>query len=493
MSTPQDTSPWRIVLLLVIMLAILVGVQFLPLSEWTGGRLSNVNLLSSVSDHVFHEDVIMDTAPVDPLLAELEAEDAESPAAVEPADAQVALVSDAPGDTESTSSDTKEHLPDVEVDDTSSKPVVDIQPSKKGDQMIIEDYTVSGQGLANLRNAIRQHRVARIAVLGDSYIEGDIMTQDLREMMQDAFGGNGPGFVAVDPAYGNFRQTVSMGKSSGWSTSTAKSKFDSRYMPITQIYNKSTGNAKASFKGSQKMKHTGRWNKSQFLFIAPNNTTVTLTTDNGSRTFDVRGAADSVQCLSMSGPTSKFDVSVSGAGLVSLGTWLSDSTGVAVDNMSMRGVSGLTLSNLGSRLSQQMNRFVPYDLIILEFGINAMSASQKNYDAYSRRMQKVVETVRRCYPRADIILMGIGDRGQKRGGDYHSMSVCQTMVDAQREAARNAHCLFYDTRESMGGEDAIVDWVRRGLANKDYIHLNIKGGRELAKPLFNAIRQNIER
>ena len=82
MSTPQDTSPWRIVLLLVIMLAILVGVQFLPLSEWTGGRLSNVNLLSSVSDHVFHEDVIMDTAPVDPLLAELEAEDAESPAAV---------------------------------------------------------------------------------------------------------------------------------------------------------------------------------------------------------------------------------------------------------------------------------------------------------------------------------------------------------------------------------------------------------------------------
>ena len=89
--------------------------------------------------------------------------------------------------------------------------------------------------------------------------------------------------------------------------------------------------------------------------------------------------------------------------------------------------------------------------------------------------------------------MGIGDRGQKRGGEYHSMSVCKTMVDAQREAARNARCLFYDTREAMGGEDAIVNWVRQGYANKDYIHLNIKGGRQLARPLFNAIKHNLEK
>ena len=60
-------------------------------------------------------------------------------------------------------------------------------------------------------------------------------------------------------------------------------------------------------------------------------------------------------------------------------------------------------------------------------------------------------------------------------------------------SARKAGCLFYDTRESMGGNDAIVDWVRQGLANKDYIHLTHKGGKKLAEPLFNAIKTNVAR
>jgi hypothetical protein len=87
--------------------------------------------------------------------------------------------------------------------------------------------------------------------------------------------------------------------------------------------------------------------------------------------------------------------------------------------------------------------------------------------------------------------MGIGDRGSKRGTEVHSMSSCKYMVDAQREAARRARCLFWDTREAMGGEDAIVEWVRQGWANKDYIHLNHKGSPHLAEPLFNAIQINL--
>ncbi len=67
------------------------------------------------------------------------------------------------------------------------------------------------------------------------------------------------------------------------------------------------------------------------------------------------------------------------------------------------------------------------------------------------------------------------------------------MVNAQRDAARKSRCLFYDTRESMGGEDAIVSWVADGLANKDYIHLTHKGGQKLAEPLFNAIKNSVNK
>ena len=160
--------------------------------------------------------------------------------------------------------------------------------------------------------------------------------------------------------------------------------------------------------------------------------------------------------------------------------------------MSSRGFSGITLTRVNPELSKEMSEFVNYDLIILEFGINAMSAKQKNYNVYCSRMVDVINHVRLCYPDADILLMGVGDRGERRGSQIKSMATAQYMITAQRDAARRAHCLFWDTREAMGGEDAVVTWSSTGLMNKDYIHLTHKGGKRLAEELFNAIQQDLK-
>ena len=87
---------------------------------------------------------------------------------------------------------------------------------------------------------------------------------------------------------------------------------------------------------------------------------------------------------------------------------------------------------------------------------------------------------------------GIGDRGERRGSQVRSMAVAPAMISAQRDAARRAHCLFWDTREAMGGEDAVVQWSSTGLMNKDYIHLTHKGGARLAGELFNAIQHDLK-
>ena len=107
-------------------------------------------------------------------------------------------------------------------------------------------------------------------------------------------------------------------------------------------------------------------------------------------------------------------------------------------------------------------------------------------------MVDVINHVRLCYPDADILLMGVGDRGERRGSQIKSMATAQYMITAQRDAARRAHCLFWDTREAMGGEDAVVTWSSTGLMNKDYIHLTHKGGKRLAEELFNAIQQDLK-
>ena len=103
-------------------------------------------------------------------------------------------------------------------------------------------------------------------------------------------------------------------------------------------------------------------------------------------------------------------------------------------------------------------------------------------------MSEVVAKIRQCYPTADILMLGVGDRGQKIGGEVHSLPTIGAMVKAQRECAQKSGILFWDTRQAMGGDDAIVNWRERQLVNGDYIHLNSAGGKALAKELVPAIR-----
>lgn len=86
----------------------------------------------------------------------------------------------------------------------------------------IEDYSDSTmRGMTPFYRALDEiqskGRVVRIAVFGDSFIEADIFTADLREMLQKRFGGCGVGFVTITSMTSGYRPTVrhSFG---GWSS-----------------------------------------------------------------------------------------------------------------------------------------------------------------------------------------------------------------------------------------------------------------------------------
>ena len=58
----------------------------------------------------------------------------------------------------------------------------------------------------------------RIAYFGDSSIEGDLVSQSLRDTLQKRFGGAGVGFVSILPAVPHFRQTVLQEDSGNWAS-----------------------------------------------------------------------------------------------------------------------------------------------------------------------------------------------------------------------------------------------------------------------------------
>lgn len=454
---------WHVWIILVVAVVLLIIASLVPWNKLTNGKVKDFNLLSDVITTVTDSTSTDDGDPsqkkeeIDPELLKAEQE---------------------------------QEFHRQTVADTNDTIIQEVKPSRVGDLTLIEDYTSGNHGLSRFKAALTSGRTARIAVVGDSYIEGDIMCQDLRAKMQTAYGGSGVGYMNMHSDFPGFRRSVKQG-GNGWKSFMANGKCNFDFMWLAEQYFKPTGNATATYNGVTALPHADSWNSSKFLFIAPNNTTISVKTGEEWENHEITGQPG-VQCISVNAPTTSFEVKTADQQLIALGVWLDGNAGVAVDCMSSRGFSGITLTKISAELCRQMAEFVDYDLIILEFGINAMSANQTNYSVYQSRMVDVINHVRKCYPRADILLMGVGDRGQKSGGAVHSMKSCPYMVSAQRDAARQAHCLFWDTREAMGGEDAIVEWSKNGLANKDYIHMTHKGGDRLATELFNALQDALK-
>lgn len=471
-------SPYRAFWVILIAVLIVGGISLLPLEELTGGRLKGFNLFGDLMEKSEQNSTEVDagdaneTSGLDPELAAAMKEENDTTEAGDE-------------DESEESGETKDEAGAVDGE------IIPVKPSRVGGKVLIEDYTSGQNGLHNLRASLGAGGLSRIAVLGDSYIEGDILTQDLRDQLQGLYGGSGVGYMNLFSPFPGFRRSVKQG-GKGWTEYAINKKSNKSYMGLSQHYFKPDGLATATYRGSKNLAHTGQWDNSMFLFIAPEGGKIKARTGEEWEEFDVTPSTE-VQSIKLPGSTGRFELETEQEGIIGLGVWLDGAKGVSVDCMSTRGNSGLTLKSINSELCRQMSKYVDYRLIILEFGINAMSPGQTNFSVYKKQMINVVNKLKACYPRADILIMGIGDRGEKKEGEIHSTTGTRNMIDAQRDVARQTQSLFWDTREAMGGEDAIVNWSNKGLANKDYVHLSHKGGKQLATMLVESIKTNLNR
>lgn len=457
----------RILLLIVFSMGLLVLLSAVPWSDITGNYIKDFSLFSDVLPQKKEAKFIAETTtPAEP---DIDATDMEE-------------IGNLPtGENGADASGTVDADTIIPATALAEAPV-------DGDIVLIESYLPGGEMLPRFKSALGQcgSRVVRIAMLGDSYIEGDIMSQDLRDMFQEQYGGRGVGFVPLHSDFPGFRSSVRM-SDSGWKLHDVRTmKSSDTIRQLSGDYAVAEDGATTTYKGASKRPRMQNWEHSSFLFIASDSAKVTLTTDGGSRDFDIMPSPD-VQCLEVPGVTSCFKVTVYTPGLVALGAYLDSNTGVQLDCMSVRGNSGLPMRKINPRLCGRLRELVDYDLIILEYGMNSVNAEEEEYTAYGIGITKLIKKLKALYPETDILLLGIGDRGSKDGASVVSLPTCQAMVNAQRKAASDAGVHFWDTRAAMGGENAIAEWRKRRLVNADYIHLNHDGGRELAGRLFKAI------
>jgi hypothetical protein len=332
-----------------------------------------------------------------------------------------------------------------------------------------------------------------IAHFGDSIIEGDVITSDLRDFFQKKFGGNGAGLVAICPEDAPMRKTTKCTSSDDWKEASIFKRNPnnwpyginaSAFVPsdkswakfeITALSKtlKSFSNATLLYKGGS----TG--SKINYSFNNGGDQSVNLAGGNNVKTLELKSNHATSLKLGFDKCSSAYFYGVS----------LDNGNGVYFDNIPIKGNSGISLVDIPQDVLKDFNKLLNYKLIILNFGINVLSPTYTEYSWYEKKMEKVIEYFKQAFPQTSILLVSVGDKGIKKGSKFVTDPQIPMLLEAQKNVASKTGIAFWNLYEAMGGENSVSQWVTAGppLAFKDYCHLTGEGGEKVAELLSNAL------
>lgn len=389
----------------------------------------------------------------------------------------------------------------------------DFKEEHKEGVTFIEDYSNQstdsayfiGRGMEHFYSMLSKvkqlGRPVRIAYFGDSFIEGDILTDELRAKLQTEFGGSGVGFVDMASPTAGFRQSV-RATSRGWIQHciTDSVRFDrSRQGPAERFYVlRNTASTTLMGLPAKQNKHQDTCTVSSIYFRSPEGISLSARINDGEiQTFEAP-ASEEIQTLGVRGKIGKITWTASAVSEENqdafFGVTMDGEEGIVLDNYSLRGSTGVTLRTIPDHTLQEFGKVRSYDLIVLQFGLNVANSRQTNYSEYEKKMRQVVKKLATAFPKASILIISVSDRGEKTDGAVTTMRGIKQCVKYQQQLAFHTGTAFWNLYEAMGGEGSMAvfaDSIPK-MANMDYTHLNFRGGRHLAGLLYEALLDGLD-
>ncbi|MEZ5070595.1 MAG: hypothetical protein R2751_06440 [Bacteroidales bacterium] len=337
----------------------------------------------------------------------------------------------------------------------------------------------------------------RILHYGDSQIENDRMTALLRFRLQKHFGGSGTGLVPAVPLYsGNmaFQQEI-RGK---WLRYTYFGKRD------TSIRHRSYG-AMGAF-ASVPVAGEGSWPGLTYRFNTRRQTgqveqvkvflhsyveraAIAYEIDENLRDT-LRGLPSGFSVATLAVPEGmeelRLDFRFPQGGRI-YGISFESRDGIQVDNIAMRGGSGLIFSKMDrENLARMMDRLSP-GMLLLQFGGNAVPYINPSF--YYRTFSRELRTLRDLCPAVPVIVIGPADMSIKEGGEFVTNPNLEPVRDALKRAALDNGVGFWDLYEAMGGENSMPSFVQSDppLASADHVHFTPLGGNLVAEMFYKSL------
>ena len=346
---------------------------------------------------------------------------------------------------------------------------------------------------AEAENATKEHRVVRIVHYGDSQIEGDRISCRLRERMQSEFGGGGPGMLPLKQPIPSISVNQSIkGNTIGQSTYGGKPMVRTKgdYGPMLRSW-RVDGTVTVSIEASKQRTAPERVKKfSRIRLICCNRPGPTTISLNGSNNRQSHDSGIQMFEWSLDSATSTVQLTVQGHSDI-YGIMVDDGFGVAVDNISMRGVSGNQFTMVDSTKLDKSFKMMDVGRIVMQVGGNTVPYlnSEKAIDHYCKQIGRQMDYLHHVCPQATILFVGPSDMSTKIDGELATYPLLPSLVCRLRETANAHDVAFWSIFDVMGGKNSMIEWLELGLAERDYIHFNQKGAAIVGDSLCNALQR----
>lgn len=508
----QDISSTVLVFTIVSTL-ILAGISFIPPLRIGAGEIKRANLLSDMVD--FEDTKIFTKTSKDILDTSFLADLKDIDAVNEKIDSLITVSEE---NTKQTLS--AQPSPEVETESDSETPTEEVTQQEPIEESAvteqkksiplplpamadIEDFSSEGNMMKQFYDALNKEskeRTVRVAVLGDSFIESDIITSDLRRNLQSTYGGDGVGFVQFADPLAKYRPTIEQVYDNWEIYSVMRKKnvpqelldnFSVSGMLSIPLKEATTRFTSKSYKG-----HTSSATSAKILFKSDGNSSMEVrVNDEEARHYDIT-PDEKVQHIDIQaaygGKINSLAVSLKESDdFVGYGVVFEEATGVSVHNYGLRSNSGLALFSTDREVNRQIGRIMNYDLVVLEYGLNVMQKDVTDYTYYGKQLRRLIAYIKSCFPNAAILVMSVGDVGVKDNGTVSTSPAVEPMIAEQRAAAYDQKVAFWNLYNVMGGKNSMQNFVAQGWAAKDYTHINHRGGGviadKLSQTIFNAI------
>ena len=335
----------------------------------------------------------------------------------------------------------------------------------------------------------KKRKKIRIGYFGDSMIEGDFITQDLRVMLQDIFGGAGVGFVPMTSSIAGFRETIYNSFSSDWSDINFKSQNkQAGKLFISGHSFFSSGSSTVTYRATT-APHLNSFENVSLLYgkqDAIASTTIII----NDKEYDLDGTSlfNQLDLNNINRKEVKFKTT--NAAIPYYGAAFESDSGIVLDNFSFRGITGIELNYFSQQFLQEIQAKRPYDLLIFHYGTNLLFKPQLHeFGWYANMMYPVLSKIKTALPGTSLLLVSTSDKGGSYNGEWKTAIGVEPLVETQYNLANKIGAGFFNLYHAMGGEGTIVNWVQGDtvLARKDYTHPNPKGAKVLAKLIYQSI------